>query len=283
MATHGIRSRHIREAARITSDSESDSSSILSEEVRLSRPVCPWRTDRFHIDECSLYFDCPSHTIERALSETEEHSQGGGEDRITGGGRAEASLESAGDENNPGQSSAAPYSGAAPDLQSRSSAESREGVGPDTASGTAEDPIVLSDGDSPIQARSRDRSPPSPVVIEGEDLDIQTAQGRISQEAGTPITSSGLPSTGATGLTTDVAPRLAPATSTERRPQRMVLPRWQPDAEVTYCPICHTQFSIFIRKHHCRWVSSHKTGLVPLLCTSIVTLTLRQKMRPGGV
>ncbi|OIW34541.1 FYVE-domain-containing protein [Coniochaeta ligniaria NRRL 30616] len=30
------------------------------------------------------------------------------------------------------------------------------------------------------------------------------------------------------------------------------LPRWQPDAEVTYCPICHTQFSFFIRKHHCR-------------------------------
>ncbi|ELR05011.1 hypothetical protein VC83_05101 [Pseudogymnoascus destructans] len=29
-------------------------------------------------------------------------------------------------------------------------------------------------------------------------------------------------------------------------------PRWQPDAEVTYCPICRTQFSFFIRKHHCR-------------------------------
>lgn len=31
------------------------------------------------------------------------------------------------------------------------------------------------------------------------------------------------------------------------------LPRWQPDAEVTYCPICRTQFSIFVRKHHCRY------------------------------
>ncbi|KAG6222307.1 hypothetical protein E4U34_001512 [Claviceps purpurea] len=29
-------------------------------------------------------------------------------------------------------------------------------------------------------------------------------------------------------------------------------PRWQPDAEVTYCPICRAQFSFFIRKHHCR-------------------------------
>ncbi|XWW97134.1 hypothetical protein V2A60_005115 [Cordyceps javanica] len=30
------------------------------------------------------------------------------------------------------------------------------------------------------------------------------------------------------------------------------LPRWQPDAEVTLCPICNTQFSIWVRKHHCR-------------------------------
>lgn len=34
----------------------------------------------------------------------------------------------------------------------------------------------------------------------------------------------------------------------------VILPRWQPDAEVTYCPICSTQFSFFVRKHHCRYV-----------------------------
>lgn len=34
--------------------------------------------------------------------------------------------------------------------------------------------------------------------------------------------------------------------------QEFALPRWQPDGEVTYCPICRTQFSIFVRKHHCR-------------------------------
>ncbi|KPM40649.1 hypothetical protein AK830_g5895 [Neonectria ditissima] len=30
------------------------------------------------------------------------------------------------------------------------------------------------------------------------------------------------------------------------------VPRWQPDAEVTLCPICRAQFSFFVRKHHCR-------------------------------
>lgn len=37
-----------------------------------------------------------------------------------------------------------------------------------------------------------------------------------------------------------------------REEPEFVPPRWQPDAEVTYCPICQTQFSIFVRKHHCR-------------------------------
>ena len=35
-------------------------------------------------------------------------------------------------------------------------------------------------------------------------------------------------------------------------PRELVLPRWQPDSEVTFCCICRTQFSIFVRKHHCR-------------------------------
>ena len=29
-------------------------------------------------------------------------------------------------------------------------------------------------------------------------------------------------------------------------------PRWQPDSEVTSCPICATAFSFWYRKHHCR-------------------------------
>lgn len=41
-----------------------------------------------------------------------------------------------------------------------------------------------------------------------------------------------------------------------RQGREIQLPRWQPDAEATYCPICNTQFSFFVRKHHCRQVLS---------------------------
>lgn len=34
--------------------------------------------------------------------------------------------------------------------------------------------------------------------------------------------------------------------------QDVRLPRWQPDAEVSSCPICGTIFSFWHRKHHCR-------------------------------
>ncbi len=30
--------------------------------------ICRWRTARHHFQECSLYFDCPSHVVERVLS-----------------------------------------------------------------------------------------------------------------------------------------------------------------------------------------------------------------------
>ena len=37
-----------------------------------------------------------------------------------------------------------------------------------------------------------------------------------------------------------------------RRSEDVSLPRWQPDGEVTKCPICGTPFSFWYRKHHCR-------------------------------
>lgn len=43
-----------------------------------------------------------------------------------------------------------------------------------------------------------------------------------------------------------------------RRDSDIVLPPWQPDSEVTQCPVCGSQFSFFFRKHHCRSVFRSK-------------------------
>lgn len=37
-----------------------------------------------------------------------------------------------------------------------------------------------------------------------------------------------------------------------RQGPEIILPKWQPDNEVTKCPICNTAFSFWYRKHHCR-------------------------------
>ncbi|KAF5024288.1 hypothetical protein F66182_3656 [Fusarium sp. NRRL 66182] len=38
-------------------------------------PICSWRTPRYYQQECSRFFDCPSHNIERSLSENNSMNQ----------------------------------------------------------------------------------------------------------------------------------------------------------------------------------------------------------------
>ena len=42
------------------------------------------------------------------------------------------------------------------------------------------------------------------------------------------------------------------ASHRHRESRDIILPRWQPDSEVTRCPICKTAFGFWYRKHHCR-------------------------------
>ncbi|KAL8798042.1 MAG: hypothetical protein Q9182_007010 [Xanthomendoza sp. 2 TL-2023] len=45
-------------------------------------------------------------------------------------------------------------------------------------------------------------------------------------------------------------PDVPPSSNQDSR--EITLPRWQPDSEVTRCPICSTNFGFWYRKHHCR-------------------------------
>ncbi|KAJ2997696.1 hypothetical protein NUW58_g581 [Xylaria curta] len=49
-----------------------------------------------------------------------------------------------------------------------------------------------------------------------------------------------------------IAPSFVPRPEQPGVSQTFTLPPWQPDADVTNCPICHVQFGLFLRKHHCR-------------------------------
>lgn len=33
-----------------------------------------------------------------------------------------------------------------------------------------------------------------------------------------------------------------------------MIPTWQPDSDVSNCPVCDAQFTFWYRKHHCRYV-----------------------------
>lgn len=51
-----------------------------------------------------------------------------------------------------------------------------------------------------------------------------------------------------------------------------IVPRWQPDSEVTQCPICNAGFSWLNRKHHCRYVL---TILIHCLTPPLFTVSIR--------
>ncbi|KAI1739280.1 hypothetical protein F4680DRAFT_422256 [Xylaria scruposa] len=49
-----------------------------------------------------------------------------------------------------------------------------------------------------------------------------------------------------------IAPSFVPRPEQPNTPQSITLPTWQPDTEVSQCPICGVRFGMFLRRHHCR-------------------------------
>jgi hypothetical protein len=195
--------------------------------------ACQWQTTRFHGTECSRYFDCPSHIVERALSDTEEESREGQETLQATLSRLSAlNLGSPPTTGARRASQAAGSNAAGLTTRRQTQSENIEATGSGSGNAavevhtSAESGLTRGDGVAGSRHQRLNVSPPSPAAA-------TRLVSRPSQTAPTPT---------------------EPARLTE-----VVLPRWQPDSEVTYCPICGTQFSIFVRKHHCRWVLKSPT------------------------
>ncbi|KAF2965158.1 hypothetical protein GQX73_g8436 [Xylaria multiplex] len=59
-------------------------------------------------------------------------------------------------------------------------------------------------------------------------------------------------SVGSSSSMNPIASNFMPRLESVVTPQEFAVPQWQPDTEVTNCPICGVQFGMFLRKHHCR-------------------------------
>ncbi|KAK4504247.1 hypothetical protein PRZ48_005163 [Zasmidium cellare] len=77
-------------------------------------------------------------------------------------------------------------------------------------------------------------------------IDLTTPPRPPQQRPPQPPTSRPAPSAVRTMDTRAHVWDVAPRESELRRP------KWQPDHEASECPVCHNEFSIFYRRHHCR-------------------------------
>ncbi|CAK7269434.1 hypothetical protein SEPCBS119000_003569 [Sporothrix epigloea] len=99
--------------------------------------------------------------------------------------------------------------------------------------------------------RSQIQSSSSSVQLEEQQLLSQTVTSPPPAPP-TPPTPPAPPAPPASPPAPPPSGHSYPQQQQSRQLQEFALPRWQPDSEVTYCPICSQQFSIFVRKHHCR-------------------------------
>lgn len=291
-------------AINISTDSESDSPYGRSHHPTVNAPlppVCQWRDSTFLDQECSRYFDCPTHMVERVISDGESEDD---DDKEEGRARLDqpdefeeeeqlqsgdvSPLSESEDEGgldittNPDASRGVSPLPPSPERGGQETSPSAgteyppvpgEQLGVDTLPvnagnvpatplmGTAENPISLDD--SPVQTRGQ---PQLGYFAQRATSTDEYGSGTATTPVSPGPARGGVPSRlrevyeSPPTPTTDLSPRLVQGLSQQPPPaqrralEEIVLPRWQPDAEVTYCPICHTQFSIFVRKHHCRYV-----------------------------
>ncbi|KAF2996265.1 hypothetical protein E8E13_004552 [Curvularia kusanoi] len=103
--------------------------------------------------------------------------------------------------------------------------------------------------DSPSSGHSSDRK-----------RRLTTAESPLRRPSNMRMRSSSHASSSTNPIVLDSSPATANTSLRERplppppsrRESDLVLPPWQPDSDVTNCPVCNRQFTFLFRKHHCR-------------------------------
>jgi hypothetical protein len=258
----------------MSSSSSSRSGSSVSDPMNLSdspnrqanqQAACHWRTQPDDPASCSRYWDCPGHTRERTLTHSAQREPGQG---IINPILSRADVDTSGSgwpwPQASGSSAESP-GGNGLRLRSRASGSNTQTYG------TASNPIVL--GDSPPQPRNRPSFQPGSASSDSTDSihinrSLRAPPAYLAATTlGAPASNLGRPSR-ASQHQSPFAP-MSRNTGMAASPS-LTLPRWQPDEEVTYCPICHTQFSFMNRKHHCRLVSPFMS-LYSFSCFMVLT------------
>ncbi|RKL29514.1 hypothetical protein BFJ72_g11994 [Fusarium proliferatum] len=230
-------------------------------------PVCPWRNPRFHHQECSRYFDCPSHTIERSLSES-----GSGDQESTYSShhsRTDVERDQSGAQTIRFSNQELAQVGITRDNVPTPDSD-HANVDRDAAYITSDPPsnqailpptVAQESGQSPIGTphNTQFEQPDSQsVVTSNPDQRARSSQHLIApnsqgaQRAHTTPSRERMDAPLPSPRPLEEALPPLPRSARQSISSDQQHPRWQPDNEVTYCPICHTQFSFFIRKHHCR-------------------------------
>lgn len=122
----------------------------------------------------------------------------------------------------------------------------------DNAKNHASPGLMASGSSSSYKSRNHDASRPE-EISESANSSMPAPKIRTTTPAASPDRAA---ASGRMGLQQSSVRNRRSQTDTrsvlDRRHPEFVVPRWQPDSEVTACPICRTGFSWLNRKHHCR-------------------------------
>lgn len=250
----------------VLSDTESGSSYVGS--AAPDTPACPYQTSEFFGNECSRYHDCPTHMAERSTTEA-----GASRSAIVATGSQDQQLEVTPEQNNiveGGTNSAGsnaeiyipipeqdlPSRTQLPQVETDSSASGEAGPSGLSVPQAGQDHAPREQGITLAEAlhqtaESLGRLSHEDEISSRPDVDTRPTPSRDASQNMTTYAMTSPENQRPVSSLNPIAPEFSPRPEM-RSPQEFALPRWQPDSEVTYCPICRTQFSFFVRKHHCR-------------------------------